>query len=154
MRADADKRWEWWRGTHFSIPPESHKTGGRTGRARTIAVTAATARMIEEWRPGASVQWVARAAGDIRRESRPANNAYLEWFRLAREHAGLPEGVTPYWLRTSFTAHARRAGAEPRVSAASAGRVVHGRGSGVGNTDRQSILSRSDSGLSVGCSNP
>lgn len=115
-------RWEWWKGRWWEIPPDQHKTGRRTGRARVVAVTAGTAERLERLRAGRAEGWCFKAGVRTGRwEDRPPSpNPYLIAFRRAAAAAGLPE-CRPYWLRDAFSNNARRAGVAPHAAAQSQG---------------------------------
>lgn len=119
-------RWEWWDGAAFVVPPKEHKTGHRTGRARVIGVTAATARLIEDWRPHAHPVWPFKSLDGRKQHVPPGMSWYGDCFArtVARVTIPLPAGVSPYFFRTTWVRDARRAGVDSRESAASAGHSV------------------------------
>jgi integrase len=127
-------RWEWWRGRWWEIPADQHKTGTRTGRARVVAVTAATAERVERWRAESRTPWVCKPGERNRAPDRPPQPGhYLAWFRAVAAAAGVPD-ARPYWLRDYFSNEARRAG----VAAAVAARV-QGHSAGVAERHYQSM---------------
>lgn len=100
-----DLRWEWWRGTHFAIPPAEHKTGHHKGQARIIAVARRTAERLEALRQ--------RARGDYliegRWPERPSHmNTYQKEFAAALARTTLNQEIRPYWLRDYVADELRR----------------------------------------------
>lgn len=88
------------------IPPAKHKTGRRTGRPRTIALTAAAMAIIAsqpEGAPDGLVFLPARGTAPI--------SINKPW-RAVRAGAGLPEGIGLHGLRHSLASSAAAQGAE------------------------------------------
>ena len=88
------------------LPPQSHKTGRKTGKPREIALPAAAQAIIARQRAGKPDDFVfapARGSGAV---------ALSKAWRKVRVEAKLPEGIGLHGLRHSVASHLAMGGAQ------------------------------------------